>query len=44
VVQTVVVVTGRVHPLEQAAAAAAQRGQHAEGFANASDECGSCVV
>ena len=37
VVQTVAVVTGRVHPLERAAAAAAQRGQHAEGFADASD-------
>ena len=30
-------VTGRVHPLERAAAAAAQRGLHAEGFADASD-------
>ena len=35
--QTVAVVTGRVHPLERGAAAAAQRGQHAEGFADASD-------
>jgi hypothetical protein len=37
VVQTVAVVTGRVHPLQRAAPAAAQRGQHAEGFADASD-------
>ncbi len=37
VVQPAVVVTGWVHPLERAAAAAAQRGEHTEGFADASD-------
>jgi hypothetical protein len=37
VVQTAAVVTGRVHPLQRAAAAAAQRGQHTAGFADVSD-------
>jgi hypothetical protein len=37
VVQTAAAVTGRVHPLQRAAAAAAQRGQHTAGFADASD-------
>ncbi len=37
VVQPAAVVTGRVHPLERAAAAAAQRGQHTECLADVSD-------